>query len=776
MTNLLQLKNILMTLLLLMGCFSLSAQIRIEGSVSDIEKNLPIESVNISLLRQDSSFVKGTRSDKEGKFSINNIAEGNYIISASFVGYATSFILLENIDKSVNIGNINLAPSAVMLDDVVVSAGPVIRKADKQVIFPSPLQTKAANTGIALLRNLQLPRVVINPVDNSITSVDGGELQLRINGVQASKTDIAALLPNDILRIDYYDNPGLRYQNASIVLDFITRKKESGGNIAVNLMNAVSDVRFGENFVAAKYNHKKSEFSTNIYWESRGLKWTRENKEIFNFPDQSLERIESGEPTKFKYDNIDLSLNYNLQNNDNYLFNVKFRYTDDNTPNELGDRVSYILQNAEKLNIYDHSSTFSESPALDIYYLQKLKNNQQLIFNIVGTYINTENSRIYQENRGDEITTDIYSHIMGDKYSLIGEADYEKTLKNGKISGGIKHTQSYLKNNYTGDTNALVDMNTAETYAYIEYQLNFNKLNYTFGLGGMRTYNSQDRFHDEKYIFRPTFRVAYHADNHLFLRYNAYVSGYSPSLSDLNDVEQTIDSLQIKRGNPALKSVTYFSNAISANWTKGIFALELFSSYSYDYKPVMESITYEDGIFIRSNENQKGFHRLMFRLTPQLQPCDYIAVSVTPWFNRYISEGIEYTHTYSYFGIKGSLTAMYKNWSLTAEMNTRNNDLWGETITYGERLHTILIGYNTDRWSISARAINPFSKNYDLKTKLLSSLIYSEQSAYSDKLKQLFIVNFSMNLNFGRKYNTKGRSIQNEDTNSGILSGKKYSK
>ncbi len=47
-----------------------------------------IESASVTLLRQkDSSLVKAAVSDKNGVFSFENIAFGNYFISVSSVGY-----------------------------------------------------------------------------------------------------------------------------------------------------------------------------------------------------------------------------------------------------------------------------------------------------------------------------------------------------------------------------------------------------------------------------------------------------------------------------------------------------------------------------------------------------------------------------------------------------------------------------------------------------------------------------------------------------------------
>ena len=54
----------------------------------------------------------------------------------------------------------------------------------------------------------------------------GGSIELRINGVKAEIQEVKALLPADVLKIEYHDNPGLRYGNVAAVIDIILRKEE----------------------------------------------------------------------------------------------------------------------------------------------------------------------------------------------------------------------------------------------------------------------------------------------------------------------------------------------------------------------------------------------------------------------------------------------------------------------------------------------------------------------------------------------------------------------
>ena len=64
------------------------------------------------------------------------------------------------------------------------------------------------------------------------------------------------------------------------------------------------------------------------------------------------------------------------------------------------------------------------------------------------------------------------------------------------------------------------------------------------------------------------------------------MGGYAPSLAELSDVEQHIDIYQIRRGNPNLQAVRFFSNELSISVGTKYISAEWFTRYSYDDKPI----------------------------------------------------------------------------------------------------------------------------------------------------------------------------------------------
>ncbi len=729
------------------------SQVKISGTIIDADTQTVLQSANIALLRPDSVVVSEILSDTEGSFHFRDVQQGDYLLSVYSAGYESRYIPLRHVEKDINVGDILLTQLEISLNDITVTAGTIIQRPDRKIAIPSANQIATSNNAMTLLRSFHLPHIIVSFINNSI-SLLGYPVQLRMDGVEVTSAEIIALQPADVVRIEYHDDPGMRYGYAPLVIDFITARVESGGNIAVDLSNAF-DVNSGENVVSAKIYHEKSTFSINSHWSRKGFDWTKDNKETFVYPDRVLERVETGMPTKYKMDKVNTALTYNLRESGKYLFNATFRYNYDYVPNSIMDKDRSVVSTSDSdipVTLSSRNSMKNLNPLLDLYFRRKLGKDQTIIFNIVGAYTDSRASSFYQQSISGQPIGEVDMLMLGDNYSLKAEGIYEKAFGMNKLSAGLKHTQIYTGYEYSGAMAANTGINFAETYTYAEYKFRYSKFNYTFGLGLMRSYNSQEGESNTDYIFRPMLHVAYMINNNTYVRYSGYVSGNPPSLADLSDVTQPIDLMQVQRGNPYLKTKWFNSNTLDVGYNKGIFEADLQVKYTYYHKPAMGQVTFEDEVFVHTNVNYKEFHRLNTSLTLKLKPYkEFITLGVAPGLNRYISKGNDYTHTHSNWRIPIMLTANYKNWIFNAEWNPHWNEYWGETLTQGEKMHQIEAGYNTSRWNLSLALFNPFGKEHSVRNYNESKLASSKLRIYTKDLNPLLLVNFSFNLDFGRR-------------------------
>lgn len=667
---------------------------------------------------------------------------------------------------------------AISLDEVTIKARSVIEKDDRKVILPTQNQLKMSSGGVDLLSRLQLPRITVDIMSGEITTSGNGEVQLRINGVQVTYTEVSALNPEDIFRIEYHDTPGVRYGNASAIIDYITKARKTGGSIRGGAFHNLSSNRTSiDDMLSGRYNYGKSEISANIRYIQRKGDWTREYDERFIFPDKELHRQETGEPTLFNKKLLTSSLNYSLQEKGKYLFNAQFRYTLQDNPAGYEDRKSklYTSDSDIPLSIYDHTKEQNHLPALDLYYQQDIKNNQRLIFNIVGTYIKSSSTRVYQEKQEDLTETELYSNITGKKYSLITEGIYEKKIAQGVLTGGLRHIQSYTNNQYLGNDAMDVILKQAESYAYAEYKGKIQNWGYMANMAFNRFYYSQKDNRSERYSLQPSFLISYNPIDNLHFRYHINLKNNAPSIAYLNDVEQNIDNLQIRRGNPTLKAFRSTIQDFNAAFNTGICSIDALVSYTYEKNPIMESVLYEGGMFVHTYENQKSFQHLAAEVTFKIKPWkEYISLSVTPGISRYISTGNHYLHTYTLKELRINLDASYKNWLLSfMTITPPNRYAYGEQLMKGELMHTLMIGYKQPAWSVMAGIHNPFMKTYRSENENWSALNPVKSDIHSTNMSNTFVVKVNFNLNFGRQYKSANKTIQNMDTDSGILQGTK---
>lgn len=96
----------------------------ISGKLIEKESGEPISMANIRILQQsDSTFVTGKASDEKGQFSIP-VANGSYIVHASFVGYLDLYhdVQVTSAQPRVQLGALEMDDNSILLSEALVTA------------------------------------------------------------------------------------------------------------------------------------------------------------------------------------------------------------------------------------------------------------------------------------------------------------------------------------------------------------------------------------------------------------------------------------------------------------------------------------------------------------------------------------------------------------------------------------------------------------------------------------------------------------------------------
>lgn len=761
-------------------CSFIQAQtIRVNGKLINAGNQQPVEFATVVLQTTDSIFVNGASSNKNGEFSIEKISAGSFRLIITSVSFDTVQVELMNLDKAIDLGNIEMNESATQLAEVTVEGTDILNKSDRKLYFIGETQRSKASNGLNLINRMNIPRLVFNPLQNTITSVDNKNVEFRINDIPAQKDDILALHPKDIVRIEYIDNPGLKYgTEAGYVLNYIIQKRQSGGSAGVDLNHSINR-NFHTPSIFAKAHKGKSEISMSYFLKTMRIGGLmRTNKETFRFENgDEWIREEIGQPSRMSEDQQNGRLAYNYTDPDKRAFNATVRYNYYAHPNNDFISQSYWEHNpSKKIDMKDINNDETKTPSIDLYYQEKLKNGQTLTFNLYYSKRLSNVGRTYTEILGSETLTDISSNVKGDRDAYIGEILYEKQFTAGKLTSGLKHQQSYTKNTYSGNVNTTTNMIQGDSYLYSEFSGKIKeKTDYTVGIGLTRVQVNQENVQQLKnYFFYPRIRMRYHINDASYLGVNSRIYNRTPSLSQLSAVCQPIDSLQKQCGNPLLKSWINSHSSIEYSYNAKTFNFNVKANYLYMHKPVMSEKTRENGLFIHTFNNQKSLQCTDMELSIGYRPFgEFLMLNATAVYAHYLSVGNRYRHTFNNFYHSETVSFNYRHLSLSLINQRGGKWFFGEEYNANETIHLFDLTYTHPKFSTGITVINPFTKTYKRDTENFSEIAPREHTWYSNKIQGLALLKFSYNFRWGEEYKSVRRKINNSDSESGIMSGGK---
>lgn len=676
--------------------------------------------------------------------------------------------------------------TTLTLGEVTVNGMRTIQKVDRTLFLPTKKMARSSANGYDLLKLMMLPGIKVDPVQQTISSLRGGGVQIRINDVKAGTQDILALQPDEVIRVEYIDNPGVRYSDTSLdaVINYVVRRRYSGYVGGAQTMQAFT-TGFNNSSAYFKFNHKKSEFSFNYSFNYRDYNKRRYDETAdYYFPDGTTRHREyRGYNSPFMYNTHNFQLGYNLAEPDKYTFNARFNLNINNNPNR-GTNLLVVETAQPDLYQYNKASSSSYSPALDLYFSANLPHKQSIAANVVGTYIHTDYDYLMRQYLFDlspsqsmqAAPVNDYSYsTLGKKYSLIAEAIYAKEFKKATLSAGGEFSISRTDNDYTGAVNTDALLNSNNLYLFTQLQGKLAWLNYTVGVGANRASIHQGDIGFEKWTFRPRLSFQTSAIKNVSLSLTGQMYQGTPSLSQLSDVRQQSSDLMAGDGNVNLKPYTGYQAYFTGTWNVPLLSLWVNAGITYAPDVIMttyNAVQQDNGeyMIVSRPENQRAFYDKWVRGNLTLHAIkDVLDISLYGCYDRYDSRGNTYRHTYNAWQWGAEASLMLGNWTVMADFYNTPKSYYGESMSGGENSSDVRINYKWKDLQVGLGAILVgYPHGYEYPGHTDSRYYKSHYKTWIEDNGNMVYITLSYNFSHGRKYQTEQRRLNNADYDSGI--------
>ena len=677
------------------------------------------------------------------------------IFTFSLILLSASFAHAQDVEKSVT------------LEEVTVKASKVVNKPDGMIIYPTEAQKQASNNGYTFLDKLTLANLRIDNINHSITAIDNsGSVQLRINGIVVDKQEMLALNPKDITKIDFINNPGVRYgEGIAYVINIVTQRTESGYTIGTDLTSALTTLQ-GDGMVYGKRNKGKSEWTLSYDingYRFKGSKSTQLAEYTLN--DGSIYTIERNDAESIrKAIAHEAKLTYNWADSTVTVFQASLSGTFNNAPNNY--KLKDIIDGSRQYRATSRDDDKSYSPVLDIYFFRQFTPRQSITANAVATYISTQTSSYYDEG------TPYQYEVDGKTASLLTEVVYENRLKPFTLSTGLNYSYKYTKNDYRGDASSLTKTNNNRLYAFAEIKGMLKQLRYTLGTGASYIHYTQNGHRYNYWTFHPKASLTYQFNNNLQLSYTYQMRDVVSRIAMTSDATVRTNSMEWTVGNPDLKPSHDMDHRLHLSYNTQRLQTLVEGYYKQCLKPNMAHYERtDDNRFIYTQINQKEIDVLdiMAYASYWLLP-EKLQMAANGGIYRCFNFGYDYTHCYTSWYYAGSITAYLGKFTLQGYVDNGNRFLEGETKGYNGAYSVLKASYTWRDWQFSLSWGNPFNSHYkSYENELLNRNLYKHTIGYSKDSGNQVSLNISWRINRGSRHKSAEKTISLSDKDNGII-------
>ena len=427
-----------------------------------------------------------------------------------------------------------------------------------------------------------------------------------------------------------------------------------------------------------------------------------------------------------------LQLNRKLNNKGrNVTLRMDAKYTDkDSKSISLQNAHLYLVQNEAGLDSTYQTNRYNLTPSKDYSYSAQATYSEPLW---KATFLQFSYKFTYSYSKSDRSTYDF------SKYSFDGINPEYGAWGNylGRLDGGLGDYRDDKLSRYSEYRNYTHDIQVMMRFVRQKYNLNFGVM-----IQPQRSKFIQD--YQGKYVdtvrtvtnVSPTLDFRYRFSKMSNLRVNYRGTTSQPSISQLLDITDNSDPLNISKGNPGLKpsftqNFRLFYNNFVQNHNKGVMT---FINFSTTNNSISNKVTYDEktGGRITRPENINGNWNVMGAF---MFNCSIDSAGV---WNINTDTNLGYNHYVSYLSLDKSQdsqknTTQNTTWNERLSLSYRND--WLElsldgTLAYNHAKNKLQPNSNLDTWQFSYGPSMTLTAPWG--TSLNTSLSCSSRRGYSD--------------------------------------------
>lgn len=628
-----------------------TGQTRVKGSVMGLNEQ-PLSKASVLLMKAtDSSLVKGAFSLANGQYSFDNIAPGNYFVSASFAGLkeTTSSVFHLAGNKEHDLGQLQLLNKETVLRAVVVSARKPLfeQKIDRMVINVAASITNAGSTALDVL--MRSPGVTVDLQNNALTLNGKDGVVVMMNGkisrmpVSAVVQLLAGMNAANIERIELITTPPANFDaegNAGFINIVLKTNLQYGTNGAFTLTAGygkkplvAASVNFnhrqGRFNLFGDYSFDRTQIVNDLFFYRRV---TQTGRVLETESVNEREAVRRNHNARLGID-IDLSKKTTIGFLVSHLSNL---YAMD-ALNQSGISLNGQLDTIIRINNSEQHPLTNYSANVNLTHQFSAK--QRLVLNADYIYYKDENTvdylNRYQKGDGSFLREEPTKSLKSTPISFwVSSADYSLKLgEKADMEAGLKFTASKFVNRVRVERATggrwLADPELTATFrlkeninaAYTSFNLQLGKrtsaklgLRYeytTSNLGSEQVKNILDRKYGN---FFPSLFLSqqFNDQQSVNLAYSRRIT--RPTFNDMAPFVYFIDPNTYFSGNPALQPSV--ANAVKFDY----LLKQLIVSFSYTHvqKPITNFAPHVDPATNRqtlSAENQKDRDIFSLNLT-----------------------------------------------------------------------------------------------------------------------------------------------------------------